>query len=84
MIDTTLSGSNTPHIAWSSTASFTGQPSYANGIVYAINGGSLDAVNESTGQIAWTWSPPSGSLTGTMIVTNNELLASTGRRHVCR
>jgi autotransporter-associated beta strand protein len=77
-ITTTLSASNSPHIAWSSSASFTGQPSYANGIIYAINGGVLDAVNESTGQIAWTWNPPAGSLTGTMVVTNNELLASTG------
>ena len=76
-LSTVLSGSNTPHIAWSSAASFTGQPSYANGVVYAINGGSLDAVNESTGQVAWTWSPSSGSLTGTMIVTNSELLAAT-------
>ena len=73
-----VTGTTTPHIAWSSAASYTGQPSYANGTIYAINGGILNAVSESTGNIVWTWTPPSGSLTGTMIVTNNELFASTG------
>ena len=52
---TTLSGTNTPHLAWSSSRSFTGQPSVAGGVVYAIDGGNLNAINESTGQITWTW-----------------------------
>jgi autotransporter-associated beta strand protein len=75
---TTLSGTNTPHIAWSATDNYAGQPSVAGGVVYAIDGGNLKAINESTGAVAWTWIPPSGSLSGTMIVTNNEILASTG------
>jgi autotransporter-associated beta strand protein len=67
----------TPAIAWSNARNFTGQPSVAAGVVYAIDGGNLDALSEATGELLWTWNtPPGQSLTGTLVVTNSDVFAS--------
>lgn len=54
-----------------------GQATVAKGVVYAIDGGTLDAIDELTGNLLWYWTPPSGSLTGTIIATDTHVLAST-------
>jgi hypothetical protein len=67
----------TPSIAWSQTANYAGQPTLANGVIYTLNGGTLDALNEQTGNSLWQWSPSGGGLTGTMIATNSDLFVQT-------
>ena len=75
--DITLSPADPLHIAWSQTNSFSGQPTLANGDLYVISGGALDVLDESTGSLLWSWSPPSGSLSGPMIATDGFLFATT-------
>ena len=75
--DTQADQTHTPHIAWVLSGHFKGQPTLANGVLFANDGGSLLAMDELTGNTLWAWSPPSGSLTGTMIATDNLLFAST-------
>ena len=67
------------NIKWQSARAFGswGQATVANGVVYAIDGGKLDAIDELSGDLLWTWTPPSGSLIGTMIATKTHVLAST-------
>ena len=47
--DTTLDSTVTPHIAWSLTDGYSGQPALANGDLYVINHGQLNVLNETTG-----------------------------------
>jgi outer membrane protein assembly factor BamB len=75
---TQADATHTPHIAWTLTDHYTGQPTLANGVLYANDGGNLVALDELTGDTLWNWTPPTGSLTGTMIATDNVLFASTG------
>jgi outer membrane protein assembly factor BamB len=67
-------------IRWELNENFSGQPTLANGVIYAINGGALTARDELTGANLWGWEVPSGSLTGTLIVTDNLLFARTSSR----
>jgi outer membrane protein assembly factor BamB len=76
--DTTLDPTHTPHIAWSKTASFSGQPTLANGQLYTIAGGSLNVLDELTGNTLWTWTAPGGAISGPMIATDNLLFAQSG------
>ena len=64
-------------INWENTDTFTGQTSLAKGIIYAINGGVLTVLDETTGNQLWSWTPPAGNLTGTMIVTDTHVIAGT-------
>ncbi|CAB1059315.1 Vibriolysin, extracellular zinc protease (EC @ Pseudolysin, extracellular zinc protease (EC [Olavius sp. associated proteobacterium Delta 1] len=64
-------------IGWEIQESFKGQPSVANGRIYAISAGALSVRNESTGAPLWSWSPPSGSLRGTMIATDSHIFVGT-------
>jgi outer membrane protein assembly factor BamB len=65
-------------IAWQVSGAFTGQPVVAKGEIYSINGGGiLDVRNEATGTLLWTWQPPEGALTGTIIVTDSHVIAAT-------
>ena len=64
-------------IGWEIQDNFTGQPSLASGRLYAISSGALSVRNESDGALRWTWSPPNGSLSGTMIATDSHILAGT-------
>jgi len=61
--------------------SFSGQPSLANGIIYAVSEGYLYALDESDGSSieGWLpWQPPSGeSIVTPMIVTDNLIFVST-------
>lgn len=78
MFDLRMGGGNTPHIGWVLSDHFTGQVTLANGVLYVNDGGILVALDEVTGSSLWTWTPPSGSLTGTIIATDNLLFAGTG------
>lgn len=52
-------GQATP--TWIASASFTGVPAVANGVVYAISGRQLSAIDASTGAVLWTF-PGDGQL----------------------
>jgi hypothetical protein len=75
--DTTLDASHTPHIRWSITAGFSGQPSLARGALYVVANGGLAVLDENTGQPRWTWTPPSGAIVQPPIVTDNLVFVST-------
>lgn len=64
-------------IQWQVAGTYSGMPSVAEGVVYAVNGGRLDALDEASGQLLWQWSSPEGSLISPMIVTRSHVLAST-------
>jgi len=64
-------------IAWQSKRAFAGQPSVAKGVIYAIDGASLVALDEATGAPLWSWAPRAGQLAGTLVVTDSHVLAST-------
>lgn len=63
-------------ISWQRPRNFSGQPSVANGVIYAIDGGVLTAWDQLTGTLLWSWNPPAGSLSGPMIVTDTHVLVS--------
>jgi hypothetical protein len=65
-------------IAWQLNASFSGQPSVAKGVIYAINGGSIDARDEANGALLWRWTPAAGVASEHVIVTDSHLFAHTG------
>lgn len=66
------------NIKWQLARSFTSTAvTVANGVVYIIEGGRLDAIDELTGSLLWSWTPPSGSLSGNVIATNTQVFAST-------
>jgi outer membrane protein assembly factor BamB len=60
---------------------FSGQPSLAKGIIYAVYEGYLHARNESDGSFIWEWPPPDESIDESidapMIVTDNLIFMST-------
>ena len=57
---------------------FSGQPSLANGFIYAVYKKNLHARNESDGSFEWEWQPPPGeSIAGPMLVTDNLIFVST-------
>jgi subtilisin family serine protease/outer membrane protein assembly factor BamB len=64
-------------IKWEINANFSGQPSLANGRIYAISSGSLSVRNESDGSLLWSWTPPAGTLTKNIIVTDSHIFTST-------
>jgi outer membrane protein assembly factor BamB len=69
---------------WSTQFSYLTAPALANGVIYAgrNNPMSLDAIDERTGQILWSWVPPSGLDNGfhrNIVATKNLLFVSTDR-----
>ena len=78
MFDLHADATHTPHIGWVLSDHFTGQPTLANGVLYVNDGGILAALDELTGLPLWTWTPPAGTLTGTIIATENLLFAGAG------
>lgn len=65
------------NIRYELNSNFTGQPCVAQGIIYAQDAGALTARDELTGNLLWSWNPPSSSLTDTMIVTDSHILVRT-------
>ncbi len=64
-------------LAWQVARAFSGQPSFAHGSIYAIDGGKLVAIDEATHADLWSWTPPTGSLVGTLVVTDSHVFGST-------
>jgi hypothetical protein len=64
-------------IGYALAGSFRGQPTAANGVVYVVNNGQVEARRESDGALQWIWVPPVGQPAGPMIATRNLLLVST-------
>jgi len=64
-------------IRYQLTGAFVGQPSVAEGTIYAINGGALVALDEASGTALWAWSPPEPSLQGALIVTKTHIFGTT-------
>jgi outer membrane protein assembly factor BamB len=64
-------------IGYALTGAFRGQPTVANGVVYVVNNGQVEARQESDGSLQWSWVPPEGQPAGPMIATKNLLLVST-------
>lgn len=56
-----LLGSNV--LGWSSANAYLTAPALANGVIYAARNApmSLDAIDEATGSVLWSWTPPAGS-----------------------
>lgn len=63
--------------AWQVTRSCTGQPCAVGNLVCCPDGAGITAFDASTGNVLWTWSPPSGSLQAPFLLTNTLLVAST-------
>ena len=62
-------------ISWQIPTGFD-QPSLAKGSIYVVRSGALNVLNERTGSPQWTWSPPHGQLTGTVIVTDSHVFTA--------
>jgi hypothetical protein len=67
----------TRSIGYALTASFRGQPTVADGVVYVVNGAQVEARQELDGSLVWSWTPPTGQPVGPMIATKNLLFVST-------
>lgn len=65
-------------IGYEIDSNFTGQPSVAKGVIYAINSGSVEARSESNGSLLWRWTPVGGAASEHLIVTDSHVLAHTG------
>ncbi|HTO71256.1 MAG TPA: PQQ-binding-like beta-propeller repeat protein [Myxococcota bacterium] len=63
-------------IAWQLVRNFTGQPSVANGVVYAIDSGALTAWSEASGQLLWTFALPTQTFSGPILVTQTHAFVS--------
>ncbi len=64
-------------IAWERKAAFSGQPSVSKGVIYAVNGGRVVALDEASGNELWGWSSPRGTPKSPMIVTDSHVFVST-------
>lgn len=62
-------------LEWTTTLAYGIYPAVANGVVYAthVEDGrvSLHALNETNGQVLWTWTPPSDSMASTPTTVYN-------------
>ncbi len=65
-------------IAWQKAEQFTGQPSLGRGVIYAVNGGAVEARDEAAGALLWSWTPPEGPLVTPLLVTENLLFVGAG------
>jgi outer membrane protein assembly factor BamB len=74
---------NAKSLEWSTSREYDTAPAVANGVVYAAgdDGMTVDAIDETTGKVLWSWSPtPGQGDTGfrhNIVVTNDVLLVST-------
>ncbi|MBI3846632.1 MAG: PQQ-binding-like beta-propeller repeat protein [Planctomycetes bacterium] len=64
-------------IRWEVADHFSGQVAIANGVVYAIDGGALTARSEETGDLLWSWEVTTGSLLGTILLTQSHAFVRT-------
>jgi uncharacterized protein YjdB len=65
-------------VGWQKTGGFTGNVTLANGVLYVMRNGQVEARSESDGALLWLWVPPSGQqVSKTMVATRNLLFVST-------
>jgi hypothetical protein len=65
-------------IGYEISSSFTGQPAVANGVIYCINAGALEARDESTGSKLWAMEAPDTNIfQGSILATNGHVFVST-------
>jgi len=48
-------------VGWEIPESFKGQLTLAEGVIYVVNGGRVDARDEADGRFLWSWTPPASS-----------------------
>src|SRR5690606_3165089 len=60
-------------INWSIAESFTGQPVYNDGVVYAVSAGALSARDAITGSQLWGWELPAENLRDHMLLTDSHI-----------
>lgn len=65
-------------IRWELDGDFRGQPTVAHDAIFAIEGGGLAVLDEVTGAPRWSWQPPQGQLSGTLIATDTHVFGTTG------
>jgi hypothetical protein len=76
---------NTKSYEWSSSNAYLTAPAVANGIIYAGRNEpmSFDAINEATGAILWSWTPPADagdtSFHRNVVLTKNLAFVSTDK-----
>lgn len=65
-------------VGWARSGAFTGNVTVADGVLYVIANGQVEARRESDGALQWMWIPPAGQLpVGTLVATRNLLFVST-------
>jgi outer membrane protein assembly factor BamB len=75
-------------VAWRTALAYKTVPALAKGVLYAgrnsqsgATSSALDAIDEATGQVLWSWSPPAGEVFAfNTIVTDNLVLVSTDQK----
>lgn len=65
---------------WDVAGAFTGQPALHAGIIYAVGGGELLALDEATGAVLWSWSDTGKTLIGTPIITDSHVFVRNATR----
>lgn len=75
---------NTKSYEWSTSHAYLTVPAVANGVIYAARNDpmSLDAIDEVTGQILWSWAPTGNGDTSfhrNTVVTRNIVFVSTDK-----
>ena len=71
-------------VNWKSQDAYVTTPALANGVIYVARNGPqrLDALNETTGAVLWSWNPPSSleKFIGNLVATDNMVFASTDQK----
>ena len=67
-------------IGWERTGTYAGSVTVAGDVLYVVNNSQLEARRASDGSLVWTWVPPQGQATGTLLVTDNLAFVSTATR----
>ncbi len=75
---------NTKSYEWSTSHAYLTAPAVANGVIYAARNDpmSLDAIDEATGQVLWSWAPTGNGDTSfhrNIVLTRNILFVSTDK-----
>jgi uncharacterized protein YjdB len=65
-------------VGWQRPGGFTGNVTVADGHLYVVNHGQVEARAESDGALQWVWVPPAGKVDSNLIAVNNLLFVSTG------
>jgi outer membrane protein assembly factor BamB len=68
-------------IGWELPRNFSGQPTVAGGVIYAVDSNTLTAWDERTEALLWSWAAPDGSaVQGTMIATDSHIFVGAGTK----